>query len=142
MTDNETVFEVKDVTTARGIVIPVSAMEWTFDQSGGPGGQHVNKSSTRATLVVSVALLRGTSAQVSRILDACGQTILVTSRSSRSQWRNRQECLKQAADVIDASAAPPPPVRRKTRPTRGSVERRLESKRRTSEKKKSRRDLD
>lgn len=135
-------FDVHEVTTPRGIVIPVSAMTWTFAQSGGSGGQHVNKTSSRATLAIDVTELRGTSAQKSRVLATCGASFSITSRTSRSQWRNRQQCLERAVEKIDAAAAPPGPPRRKTRPTRGSVERRLETKRRTSEKKQSRRGID
>lgn len=120
-------------------MIPADALTWSFSQSSGAGGQHLNKTSTRATLIVDVAAIRADPDQVTRILGACGDSVTVTSQASRSQWRNRQDCLERLVDIIDAAAAPPRPGRRRTRPTRAAVERRLEGKRRTSEKKSSRR---
>lgn len=140
--ENEPMTEDADVTTARGLVIPSSAMTWTFSLSSGSGGQHVNKTSTKAVLTIDVTQVRGTPAQLSRILAECGGTVSVSNQTSRSQWRNRQLCLREASRVLDLAAAPPPPPRRKTRPTRGSIERRLDAKRRVSEKKQSRRSTD
>lgn len=131
-----------DFVTRRGVVIPASALSWTFSHSGGAGGQHLNKTSTKATLVLDVTAIRAAPDALARILGMCGETVTVMSQSTRSQWRNRQNCLRQLADLIDSAASPPPAVRRRTKPTRASVERRLEGKRRTSEKKSSRRALE
>ncbi|MBP3885712.1 MAG: peptide chain release factor-like protein [Olsenella sp.] len=64
--------------------------------------------------------------------------IVVTSRESRSQFQNRQSCLSKIHERLCRLAAPPK-TRRKTKPTRASVRRRLEGKRRRSEVKRSRR---
>lgn len=132
----------RDLITRRGVVIPASALTWSFSHSSGAGGQHLNKTSSKATVVLDVTAVRTAPDQLARILITCGDTVTVMSQSSRSQWRNRQNCLRQLADIIDAASAPPPVARRRTRPTRASVERRLEGKRRTSEKKSARRSLE
>jgi ribosome-associated protein len=128
-----------DLRTAGGLVVPAEAMVWSFARSGGPGGQHVNTTSSRATLVVDVTQVRARSHVRERLVAALGAELRVSSQATRSQWRNRQECLAQAAARLDEAARPPAPPRRPTKPGRGAVERRLEDKRRASEKKTARR---
>lgn len=114
-------------------------MVWSFTRSGGAGGQHVNKTSSRATLAVATHDLRGPVHLMERVRIELGDTITVSSQESRSQWRNRQICLEQMAATIDRAAEPPPPPRRKSKPTRGAVERRLAGKKLDSAKKAGRR---
>jgi ribosome-associated protein len=114
-------------------------MTWSFARSGGPGGQHVNTSSTRASLRIDVTMLEAPLAVRERILAALGPELRLTSQGTRSQWRNRQECLALAVARLDEAARPPAPPRRPSRPGRGAVERRLEDKRRASQKKAARR---
>lgn len=128
-----------DLRTRSGVIVPAAAMVWSFTRSGGAGGQHVNKTSSRATLVVPTNDLRGPVHLVDRVRTELGDSITVTSQESRSQWRNRQVCLEQLAAAIDRAAEPPPPPRRKSRPTRGAVERRLAGKKLDSAKKAGRR---
>ena len=128
-----------DLRTADGLVVPRTALHWTFARSGGAGGQHINKTSSKATLIVAVESVTGRDISLTRIRAKLPSEIRVTSQSSRSQWRNRQLCLAQLAEILDTAAKAPSPKRRKSKPTRGSVERRLESKRRESDKKESRR---
>jgi len=128
-----------DLRTLGGLVVPATAMTWTFARSGGAGGQHVNTTSSKATLAVATAEVRGPAAALERVVRALGPELRVTSQTSRSQWRNRQECRERAAEALDAAARPPSPPRRPSRPTRGSVQRRLDGKRRDSEKKQGRR---
>lgn len=124
--------------TPSGLGVPAEALEWSFVRSSGPGGQNVNKRSTRVTLAVDLRLLTGPDAAVARARAALGDTLRVTSQVTRSQWRNRRDCLERAAQLIDAATVTRR-RRRPTRPTQGSVERRLSSKRRLAEKKLSRR---
>ncbi len=131
-----------DLTTSRGVCVPSEAMNWTFSRSEGAGGQSVNKTATKASLTIDVADINCTLAQRARIVAAHGESITVTCQVTRSQWRNRQICLEQLAEMLDKAAAPPPPPRRKTKPSRGAIERRLESKRRDSAKKRDRRSLE
>ena len=127
-----------DLRTARGICIATSAMQWGFARSGGAGGQNVNKTSTKASLTVDVADMVCSNAARARIMAAFGESVTVTNQTTRSQWQNRRNCIEQLTELLDKAAAPPPAKRRKTKPTRGSVERRLESKRRDSEKNRDR----
>jgi ribosome-associated protein len=115
------------------------ALDWSFARSGGPGGQHVNTTSSKVTLTIAIAAVTGRPAALERVHAALGDTLRVTSQTHRSQWRNRQDCLTRAASLLDDAARPPDPARRATRPTRGAVERRLDAKRRESHKKQDRR---
>lgn len=128
-----------DVRTERGLVIPADAITWEFARSSGAGGQHVNTSSTKATVVIDLTQMRGTAAATRRVLDALGAELRVSSQTHRSQHRNREASLARAIERIDEAARPPAPARRPSRPTRGSVERRLDAKRRASEVKRGRR---
>lgn len=128
--------------TARGIVIPPHALTWQFDRASGPGGQHVNKTSSKATLHVDIAALEATEAMRSRLTAAFGDTLTITESTSRSQWRNRQLCLQRAADELDRAGAPPAPPRRPTRPTKASTARRIQAKRVRGERLRDRRQRD
>lgn len=128
-----------DIRTPRGVAVGADAMQWSFSRSEGAGGQHVNKTSSKASLTVSIDDVECTLAQRSRIVAALGETITTTCQVTRSQWRNRQMCIEQLADMLNTAAAPPPAPRKKTRPSRGAIERRLQSKKRDSEKKRDRR---
>jgi ribosome-associated protein len=128
-----------DLRTPGGLVVPAFALTWSFTRASGPGGQHVNKTSSRVTLSIDATSVLGKPAVISRLQKALGPELRVSSQTSRSQWRNRQLCLERAAELLDEAAAPPDPIRHRSKPTRGSVERRLDSKRRESEKKAGRR---
>ena len=128
-----------DIRTQRGLIIPEGALRWTFARSAGSGGQHVNKTATKVTLALFAADITGPSAAVNRAQALLPEEIRITSQTSRSQWRNRQICIEKLCDAIDTAAQPPAPPRRKSRPSRGAVERRLSQKKRDSEKKEQRR---
>ena len=126
------------------IVIPAAELEWRFDPSGGPGGQHANKASTRAEVRFDL----GASPSIpeplkERMLQrlggrAPGGIVTVVADDSRSQWRNRATARRRLAALLtDALRAPR--KRRPTRPSRASRRRRLEAKRRKSETKRLRR---
>jgi ribosome-associated protein len=128
-----------DVTTPGGIVIPARAMTWSFARAAGAGGQNVNKTSTKAVLTVDLTSLEGPRSAVERVTSRLGAQLRITRQSSRSQWANRRACLEAAMTGIDTASRPAPPPRRATKPGRGAVERRLESKRQQSAKKRDRR---
>lgn len=128
-----------DLVTPRGLKVPVVALIWSFTRSSGAGGQHVNKTASRSTLTVNTAEIAGPIHLVDRLRTELGETITVSSQESRSQWRNRQICRTRLAEIIDRATEPPAPPRRKSKPTRGSVERRLAGKKLVSSKKAGRR---
>ena len=114
-------------------------MQWTFARATGAGGQHVNKTASKATLTVLTADVAGSPTKVSRVRERLGESIVITSQESRSQWRNRQICVQRLSAIIDEAAAPPPAPRRATRPSKGAVERRIASKKKHGDKKAGRR---
>ena len=129
---------------AEGVTVSEGDLHVVFSRSGGPGGQSVNKVSTAAQLRVAVAALRGlTPGATLRLRRLAGRRltredeVLIRSDTHRSQARNRQACLDRLAELV-AAAVPEPVPRRATRPTRGSVERRLAEKRRHGERKQRR----
>ena len=122
-------------------------LQFAFSRSAGPGGQNVNKLATKAELRVRLidlpiphrALVRLRDLAGSRVTDA-GELILV-AQSERSQSRNREICLEKLRELL-IRALVEPKVRRKTKPTRGSVERRIREKKSRSQIKRDRRSDD
>ena len=130
------------------ISIPDEELSFEFARSGGPGGQNVNKVSSKATLRWTPATSPSLPPAVrDRLLTAVGGKLttegelLVTSQKTRDQGRNIADCLDKLRQMI-LDASRPPKVRRPTRPTKGSQERRVEAKSRRSDVKKLRRKPD
>jgi ribosome-associated protein len=131
-----------------GLSIPRFELTFRATRAGGPGGQHVNTSSTRVELLWNVERSRAVSAdQRARLreklggrIDAQG-TVRVVASAFRSQTRNREDAEDRLAALIRRALAVPKP-RKKTRPGRGAVESRLRFKRKKSEKKRDRRVAD
>jgi ribosome-associated protein len=118
------------------IAIPDEELEWKFIRASGPGGQNVNKVSSAVQLRFLLPL--NTSLPVSarnRLRAIAGQklvddgSILLSARSERSQEQNRRAAAGRLAALI-RTAMIEPKIRRKTRPTKGSQERRIETKKR------------
>lgn len=130
---------------ARGVRAAPGALRFSFARGSGPGGQNVNKVSTRAELRVAVRDLIGMDeAAANRLRQFAGKRltredeIVLHAGEYRSQRDNREACLQRLRELV-AKAIIVPRTRRKTKPSRGSKERRLQSKRLTSEKKAGRR---
>ncbi|MDZ4675535.1 MAG: alternative ribosome rescue aminoacyl-tRNA hydrolase ArfB [Gemmatimonadota bacterium] len=127
------------------LAIPRAELRYQASRSGGPGGQHVNTSSTRIELWWDIAESPALDeAQRARLLDrlasrldTAGRLRLV-SAAHRSQAQNREAVTKRLQTVI-AAALKIPKVRRATRPTRASKERRLKAKKERAATKRDRR---
>jgi len=129
----------EDLRAARGVRVAVEAFQWTFARSSGAGGQSVNKTSTKATLTILLSDIQCSPAVLARLGKLLPETVTVTSQVYRSQWRNRVACMELLCEKLNEASAPPPAPRRKTKPSRSAIERRLNSKRIDSEKKRNRR---
>lgn len=121
-----------------GLDVPDHALTVRFARSGGPGGQHVNTAATRVRLTCDVTACGFEPATERRIVAALGPTVVVVCDEERSQLRNRERALARLLVRLD-TANVRRAARRATRPTRGSVERRLDAKRRSSARKLERR---
>jgi ribosome-associated protein len=123
---------VDDLKISETITIPADELHWTFSPSGGPGGQHANRSSTRAELRFDASTSRGfdgetRSVVLSRLSEGPGMVVIVDE--TRSQWRNRQIARQRLADRIRDALRPAPPPRRETKPSRAARRRRADDKR-------------
>ena len=113
-----------------------------FSRSSGPGGQHAQKSDTRVEAIFDVegsAALSET--QKRRVIAKAGPVLRAVAQDERSQWRNRELATERLVESL-REALRVPRRRKPTKPSKGSVERRLEAKRRRSELKRRRRRLD
>lgn len=118
------------------VVIPETELTWRFSRSSGPGGQSVNTTDSRVELSFDLA---ATSA-LSPMLKArarerlagrlVGDVVTVSAAEQRSQWQNRVAAEQRLRDLLVEAIAAPPRPRVPTRPSRRSVQRRLEDKRR------------
>ena len=126
--------------------IPQAELELRFSRSGGPGGQHVNTSSTRVELVFDLAgspSLTDRERDLARRrlrsrLDSEGR-LRIVAQDERSQSRNRALAIERFAETMRRALAPPPPPRRPTAPSRRARQTRLTGKRRAGEIKRLRR---
>jgi ribosome-associated protein len=120
-------------------VIPLDEIEWRFDTSGGAGGQHANRARTRVEVSFDVeASVHLSEHHRRRFLTKLGPVVKAASNDERSQLRNREVALDRLRSKL-ADALKDERPRHATRPTRGSKERRLSSKRRRSDVKRERR---
>ena len=125
--------------------IPLSELRFKFRRSSGPGGQNVNKLNTSVEVqfdfVHSAVLSPEQRQQIAEKLAARlnnAGVLSIQSERFRTQGRNRADCLSKLVALL-AAALQKPPKREKTKPSRAAQTRRLNSKRRHSDKKKSRR---
>ncbi len=125
--------------------IPLDEISFEYSRSSGPGGQNVNKVSSKATLRWNTvttqhlhpAIKERLVAQWGTRINLAGE-LMITSQQHRDQERNRADCLEKLVEIL-RSVERPPKKRRPTKPTRGSQRRRLEGKQKRSETKQQRR---
>jgi ribosome-associated protein len=131
-----------DLHVARGVDIPLEEIELRASRSSGPGGQHANVTASRIEAVFDVkASTALTDEQKRRVMARCGPRVTAVAQDARGQARNRELALERLRERL-SSALHVPRSRRATKATRASRERRLEQKRRTSERKTARRPPD
>jgi ribosome-associated protein len=134
-----------DIPVRGSVVIPAAEVSWRFSRASGPGGQGVNTTDSRVELLFDLARSSALAEPLrSRALGRLGPRLTdgvlsIVVDSQRSQLQNRQEAERRLATVLSAAIAPPAPPRRRTRPTRSSVERRLAEKRHRGQTKRMRR---
>jgi len=129
---------------APSVALPLAEIRYEFDPAGGPGGQHVNRSSTRVTLCFDLGATGAlTDEQKRRVREALGGRVTaeglvrVVCGRHRSQARNRCEALRRFRRLM-AAALRRTKARRPTRPTRAARERRLAEKKRRAARKRLR----
>ena len=137
-----------DLPVTGSFVVPAAALSWRVSRSSGPGGQGVNTADSRVELSVAPLELPGLSdVQRERLTDRLGSRLVdgvltIAASEHRQQLRNRQAARERLAAVLRAALAPPQRPRRRTKPTRGSQERRIEAKKQRGQLKKQRRSWD
>jgi ribosome-associated protein len=123
-----------DLPVRRALVLPGRELHWRFSRASGPGGQGVNTTDSRVEL--SFDLARSPSVpeplRERAILRLGGRLVdgvlTVVASEYRSQLRNREAARERLAATLRDAMRPDPPQRRPTRPSRGSVRRRLDAK--------------
>jgi len=125
----------RQIDLGAGVGLPSHLVRFEFTRSSGPGGQHVNKTATRAVLRVRLADLepylggkvtaRLRQLAGSRVNDA--DELVLGAEASRSQLANRTACVVRLRELVDR-ARQPRRARTPTRPTRGSQRRRIDEK--------------
>jgi ribosome-associated protein len=122
-----------------GVSVPLDEIELRASRSSGPGGQHANVTASRIEAVFDVEASAALSEeQRDRLLERLGPRVTAVAQDARSQARNRELALERLREKLEGGLRKPK-RRRPTRPGRAAKERRLEQKRRRSERKAQRR---
>ena len=133
-----------NLTVNSKLEIPVNEIQWRFSRSSGAGGQNGNKTDSRVEIVFNVfeskTLTPYQKHRISlqaeiKLMNGC---ICIAVQDKRTQYQNRKLALSRLASILRELLKPPPKKRRKTIPTRSSQRKRVESKKKRGELKKSR----
>ena len=128
----------RGISIGGAFTIPDGELEESFDTSGGPGGQHANRSNTRVELSFDLERSQSVPDDLrERMLSLLGGKVVdgvvsVTADDSRSQWRNRVNARRRLGELLE-EAMKPPRTRIPTKPSRRAKKRRVEQKRHRSE---------
>jgi ribosome-associated protein len=134
-----------DLRVTADIAIPRAELGWRFSRSSGPGGQSVNTTDSRVELRFDLAATgalpeplkaRALDRLAGRLVDG---VLSIVAAEHRSQLQNRRAAEERLVSVIGAAIAPPPRPRKRTKPSRGAIERRLTDKRHVARRKQQRR---
>jgi ribosome-associated protein len=127
------------IRVAQDTVIPLEEIQFRASRSSGPGGQHANVTASRIEAVFDVEASDALSDEQRGLLrERLGDRVTAVAQDARSQARNRELALDRLREKLAGALRRPKP-RRPTRPSRAARERRLEDKRRTSQRKRERR---
>ena len=122
----------------RGVSIPLSEVTIRTSRSSGPGGQHANVTASRVEAIFDVEDSASlTPTQKQRVIERHGAQVRAVAQDARGQARNRELALERLRDRLRAALATPR-HRVGTQPTRASVSRRLDDKRRQGQRKQQR----
>ena len=133
-----------NLTVNSKLEIPIIEIQWRFSRSSGAGGQNVNKTHSRVEILFNVfeskTLTPYQKHRISlqaeiKLINGC---ICIAVQDKRTQYQNRQLALSRLASILRELLKPPPKKRRETKPTRSSQRKRVESKKKRGELKKSR----
>ena len=136
---------VLDLHVSDRLVIPSGDLQWRFSRASGPGGQGVNTTDSRVELVLDLQTCsvlgpfrraRLLEQLASRLSDGCLRVVVA---EERSQWQNRQKALHRMGELLREGLQPAPRARKATRPGRGAVKRRLDTKKKRGDLKRQRR---
>ena len=133
-----------DVHLGPGVHVAEGALTFASSRSGGPGGQHVNKTESKVELRVAISAIAGLSIRATeRLMDLAGERLtadgelILTCEETRSQRQNRALVIERLIELVrDARAVPK--IRRVSKPSWGSKQRRLEDKSQQADKKRLR----
>lgn len=133
-----------DIRIAPGVVVRRDVPHFAFASSSGPGGQNVNKRETKCVMRIALAELPLEAEVLARLCRLApryiteGGEIVISSDEHRSQERNKAACIERFRELA-AKALVRPRIRKPTKPTRGSKERRIKAKKRRGDIKRARR---
>jgi len=127
------------ITIRERLTIPAEEIEWRVTTSGGPGGQHANRSLTRVVASFRIEdSLSLSHSEKARATEAFGTVVRTSASRFRSQAQNREAALNQLAEKLATALAPRTP-RRATKPTKSSQARRIDEKKARGKLKEARR---
>ena len=133
-----------DLIITSRLVIPSRELKWRFSRSSGPGGQKVNKTNTRVEIIFNIEESKVLNDYQKKVLTKKLKTKLVNNciclaiQEERNQLLNRQIAIKRISSEIRNSLKNSSKIRKATKPSKASQNRRLDSKKKRGELKKNR----